>query len=698
MNSSSFSNDEYTIAWICALPEELEAALFMLDERHEPPQTHDEYDENIYELGTIWRHKVVITCLPRGGLSPATRCVERFSRAFRKIRCWFMVGIGGGVPGGKVDIRLGDVVVSVPSDDSSGIIQFDKGKYGRDGFTRTGVLDSPRELLLNAVNHFGRCPQVKALLDIAKMLPALPKKASEQKGWLHQGMDNDVLYCCYSTGSRCTCDSENCDDKGRIARAPRENYNPKVFRGIIGSSNAVIKDAWTREQLREKHNILCVETEAAGLMESQKFLIVRGIADYADWHKNDDWQQYAALMAATYTRELLRVVPVVRSGVPLPRERIFTVPFGRNLGFVGRAKYIADVESGLALATPRDFCAKVALVGLGGIGKTHIAIEIAYRISNLAKGDHVSLPFHLDIFWINASTYDSFCLAYCKIADKGLKRIADRQLQQDTVEKALEAITEYLEAPESGKWLLIVDGADNPNIWSAKNADTNSLFSYLPRRNGSGSILFTTRNRKNAVDLAANGKVLEVEAMSQEEAVELFISRVTKHGPCAELSVENLELAPKAVETLCFLPLAICQAAAYIRSRAYSVKSYMLEYDDTEEDILVVLSEDFDDDGRSYAKGRNAIATTWFITFEFIKRHSPSAIRLLLQMACLDPSSSSPQAYWEDFLMFASSLNNNQLSKKVPTTTMTIGLADYDRRPQRARSITTSGGEADYDE
>ncbi|KAJ5617246.1 hypothetical protein N7537_002360 [Penicillium hordei] len=93
-------------------------------------------------------------------------------------------------------------------------------------------------------------------------------------------------------------------------RGDREDSDPQPHYGIIASGNKVIKDGRTREQIRSETGALCFEMEAAGLMLDFPCVVIRGICDYADSHKNKEWLGYAALAAAAYTKELLEYVPV----------------------------------------------------------------------------------------------------------------------------------------------------------------------------------------------------------------------------------------------------------------------------------------------------------------------------------------------------------------------------------------------------
>lgn len=154
MPTESHSRDEYTVGWVCALPKEQTAAVAMLDQRHSLP--HDmqksKQDSNTYTLGSIGSHNIVIACLPMGrlGTISAATVVAHMVETFPAVRLGLMVGIGGGIP---PNVRLGDVVVSVPADEYPGVVQWDFGKV-EDGsqFRRIGSLNKPPTLLLTALS------------------------------------------------------------------------------------------------------------------------------------------------------------------------------------------------------------------------------------------------------------------------------------------------------------------------------------------------------------------------------------------------------------------------------------------------------------------------------------------------------------------------------------------------------------------
>jgi nucleoside phosphorylase len=138
------THSDYRIGWICALSLELAAAEAMLDRVHEPLPNRVE-DHNTYVLGSIGNHNIVIACLPSGvyGTTSATAAAIYMRNSFPSLRFCLMVGIAGGAPTPKADIRLGDVVVSKPTPGNGGVMQYDYGKSLMGEFRVTGSLDKP---------------------------------------------------------------------------------------------------------------------------------------------------------------------------------------------------------------------------------------------------------------------------------------------------------------------------------------------------------------------------------------------------------------------------------------------------------------------------------------------------------------------------------------------------------------------------
>jgi nucleoside phosphorylase len=326
MSSKTTTNvcEDYTIAWIAALPHERAAGIAMLDERHQQPQdfSKNASDPNSYTWGQIGKHSVVIASLPAGeyGLTTTAVTVQGLRSSLPHLRFGLLVGIGAGVPGEKQladgsvtvlrDIRLGDVVVSNPEGTNGGVVQYDFVK-AKQSFERKGFLNSPPQVLRNALSAL----QAEHLLDdtrisefVAESSKRYPKTA---KTYARPEPDTDRLFkASYDhDGNAETC--RDCLASEFVIRSSREHVD--IHYGTIASGNTLVKNAAHRDEIvtwlrKENLDPLCFEMEAAGLMNAFPCMVVRGICDYGDSHKNDSWQNHAAIAAAAFGKELLSFV------------------------------------------------------------------------------------------------------------------------------------------------------------------------------------------------------------------------------------------------------------------------------------------------------------------------------------------------------------------------------------------------------
>lgn len=323
---SGYSNEDYTVAWITALHIELTAAVQALDVHHGKPRSQNTHlDRNTYELGKIGLHMVVIACLPAGmiGNNPAATLTSTMRFTFPSLRFALLVGIGGGIPGKNNDVRLGDVVVSQPSGYFGGVVQFDHGKEVSDGgFIRLGQLNSPPTELLTALNSV-KSKEEREGSSVPRTYEAMLAKFPEEtrRGYTHPGPENDRLF--KEEYQHYPLDAPDCDECNHSMIKERKTRlvptKPVVHYGVIASGNVVVKDSTRRQRLHRLFNALCVEMEAAGLMSSFDCLVIRGICDYADSHKNDDWHKYAALVAGAYAKVFLSEVTPINTGHLLQR-------------------------------------------------------------------------------------------------------------------------------------------------------------------------------------------------------------------------------------------------------------------------------------------------------------------------------------------------------------------------------------------
>ena len=305
---------DYTVGWISAVTTEYVAALTFLDEEHGQPEFVYTNDNNDYTLGRIGKHNVVLAVLPDGEYGEATAAgvARDMLHSFPNIRIGLMVGIAGGAPSKKHDIRLGDIVIGSPRDGEGGVFQFDFGKtiQGQE-FKNTKFLDQPPSVIRAAVNGLkaqyeqGGHRIEETINSILQNYPRLQRKYKRpdmdrlyQAGITHPSEGEAKLASC----------AEVCVDESSLIYRPKrtkDEDNPAIHYGLIASSNQLMKDAIVRDRLVERNDVLCFEMEAAGLVNHFPCLIIRGICDYSDTHKNKEWQGYAAMTAAAYTKDLL---------------------------------------------------------------------------------------------------------------------------------------------------------------------------------------------------------------------------------------------------------------------------------------------------------------------------------------------------------------------------------------------------------
>ncbi|GMG01878.1 unnamed protein product [Aspergillus oryzae] len=259
---------------------------------------------------------------------------------------------------------------------------------------------------------------------------------------------------------------------------------------------------------------------------------------------------------------------------------------------------------------------QVAIEGLGGVGKTQIALEYA----------HILRERHPDcaIFWIPVTSVESMLEAYSQIAK-------ELQIPNVGIEtKDIQNIVQHrLSQESSGRWLLVLDNADDISFWADKTKGTTT--SNLPNSKH-GSILFTTRSHKTAIRLAGRN-IVTVKAMNSALAKNLLGNTLIDRS-----LLTDERATADLLQKLTYLPLAIVQAAAFINKNKMTLSEYISLHESTEESTIDILSQKFEDEGR-YEDGKNSVATTWLISFEQIQASDTLAAEYLSLMACVDSKS-----------------------------------------------------------
>ncbi|KAK7193333.1 hypothetical protein PSPO01_00006 [Paraphaeosphaeria sporulosa] len=288
-----------------------------------------------------------------------------------------------------------------------------------------------------------------------------------------------------------------------------------------------------------------------------------------------------------------------------------SLPFPRNELFIGRESQLQAIEQILFVS---DTHRRMTIYGLGGCGKSALALEFAYR----------ALTRHARrlVFWVPAMSQESFDLAFREMGTR--LRIPGVNDDDANVKQLVKEALRQLD-----DWLIIVDNADDPRLLFDSNSNVQSarLVDYIPHSN-TGSVLFTTRSRKAATELTQT-HILELDSLGQSEAQQLLARRILRQA-----LLNDRAAVDELLESLTRLPLAIIQATAFINKNDISISNYLslLQHTGTKAELF---SERFEDASR-YLGMDSTVAKTWYISFEQIQRQDPLAAEYLSFISCVD--------------------------------------------------------------
>ncbi|KAG6000031.1 hypothetical protein E4U54_001574 [Claviceps lovelessii] len=627
---------DYTMAWICISSDEHLAATAMLDETHEAlPVFPADTDFNHYNFGSIGGTNIVVAKPPAWEMaSPSASAVtKRIVATFSNVGAVLLVGIGSGVPSSDNDIRLGDVVVSAETMAHDISICDTAVKSSDHGFRvpqrgpnswSTILTRMISELMLrhqrygnNIQHHLSTC-----MMHHPDLWPQFARPESSP----------DVLHEPVRSTSGWV----------RIERPARPLQEViRVHNGPIATGNSVIRTGDLRDSVSKSlGGVLCFDTVPADLMHELPCASIRGICNYTDIHANRKWRGHAAAVAAAFAKEVVlalyttmanRQNATLQQGVSAAGSDMdatavtirknqnhdtrshWLVPFPRNNRFCGREQELSTLQQ---WSSTEGSCRHLAIAGLGGVGKSQVALEFAYR----AKACNPSCS----VFWVPGTDLSAFgraCLDICHML-----QIPGYDADEADVRK----LVGYTLSNDStlGPWLLVVDNIDDMNVMvSDHETGAPALMDYLPW-SPDGTILFTTRNRKLALKHAGNNTIL-LDMMSRRDAETLLRKSVLQQHVLLDGAATK-----QLLESLDFLPLAIKQAVAYINENAISISEYTDLIRRSEREGFGILTEGFEDEG-TYKPTKKSIATTWLTSIRQIRRTNPLAIEYLSYMACL---------------------------------------------------------------
>lgn len=342
------------VALICALPLEADAVALLFDhfwDEDGDPYGHADGDTNTYITGRFGGHDVVLVVLTGMGIADAASATVSLRSSYPRLKLALLVGVCGGVP--KVDghdVFLGDVVIS------RSIIRYDYGRqYPGHFIIKDSVEDSLgrpnteiRALLAVFQTELVRERlQGKAIVYLKELQAAAIKKRRPTK-YQSPGPAEDRLYvphyahrhrsscdaCLHGTSfceaaAKASCETLGCEQNASEARTDRtsdDEYQMQILIGRMGSGNTVMKFGLDRNRIAAEHGLIGFEMEGAGAWDQVPCIVVKGVCDYADSHKDKKWQPFAAATAASVAKAMLERYSVGDRAAVAPRGERLLIP------------------------------------------------------------------------------------------------------------------------------------------------------------------------------------------------------------------------------------------------------------------------------------------------------------------------------------------------------------------------------------
>ncbi|KAL4739322.1 hypothetical protein BDV11DRAFT_215259 [Aspergillus similis] len=591
------SRDEFAIAIICALTLEAEAVKELFNKTYNRLGEHyrkEPGDDNAYVNRRIGNHNVVVCYMPGMGKGSAASVASSLKISYKRIEVALVVGICGGAPypvsGGEV--FLGDVIIS------DSVVQYNFGRQYPGGFEKKlGVRDTlgrPNQAICSILASLQARQSRKDLQDkLLQHLQAIQKSLSD---WQFPSIDDILFEVSYQhkhygfTSPACPC-----------LDSITEHNSPRVHIGTVASADTVMKSGEHRDRLVQSEGVVGFEMEGAGVWDNISCIIIKGVCDYADSHKNKAWQAYAAATGAAAAKSFLEYweptaledtnkfhIPLDLSAVPVIEE------------FIGREEELNRLWDYLQPASSQT--RKVAVLhGLGGIGKTQLAVQFARKHKNEFTA----------IFWLNSKDQSALVL----FLSSCLSQIQGQPLEDQAVNKE--------EAVQRANQLIIFNNIDQYSPLQGHGHCRYNVYEFFPKADH-GSIMITSRLQ----GLTELGKSFPVQKLMHKDATQLLLQSsgfsakdIVRTG--AEQDLINL------ASLLDGLSLAIVIAGAFMCQTGTPFKEYLELYRTSWFDLQSQSAPT-----RQYQQGN--IVQTWNITYKEIQKHDPTAAKLLLLLAFFD--------------------------------------------------------------
>lgn len=636
------------IGIVTALPKEYAAVKTLLQNIREQSKRGSRATRR-YLLGEVpiaqgSKHLVVLALLPNMGTNSAAICASYMLEDFSSVRDILMVGIAGGVPNPEnpdEHVRLGDIVVS----NEYGIIQYDFAK-------ETIAERIPRP--------FPRPPSPE-LLQAMKLLQAA--ELAGESPW-QSFIDQAANRLKINRPSSETDQLASSTDPKKIIPHPEDKKRhpdqPRVFAGSIAASNTLLKNPLLRDKLRDQHNAKAIEMESSGIADATwknraGYLVIRGICDYCDTNKGEDWQAYATIVAAAYMRALLASIPAdepyppdtidFHQTIPTGQENAFDVevvqqnllklpldsipevaslppgsrmPYRYNPHFVGRKTEMQTLAKFLKGSAPvtRGQGESVVAAGIGGIGKTQLVSEFVHRYGQYFSGG---------VFWLDFAHPDTIPSEVANCSD-----MLD-----------LKIYSNFASLPLDEKVRLICSAWQSslPRLLVFDNCNDEQLLNQWRPRTGGCRVLVTSLRQKWSSDLGI--KILPLECLEREESLQLLCEYRN------DLSIENSDLDSIADE-LGDLPLALHLAGKFLERYRHASVGTPGVYLAKLRQVRPLRHRSLQDEGTTWTTHHlQHVEQTFALSYEQLETENPidqEALRLLSRIRYFSPGIPIPHA------------------------------------------------------
>jgi nucleoside phosphorylase len=604
---------------ICALEEEADAVEQEVSEHCQTAFATGTTDDGrfVYRYTTITNNKqepltLFLFCQTHPGPVSAAHDVGSLLKEFQPR----FAGMSGICAGDKRHLRLGDLVVAEYA------YHFEEGKVTRD---QQGLLvHQPDGITYGPASHLLR--YIRTFKAWKTPVAALKKHVFHTGPWVaQQDVSSQPIGstgCFTRIASLLTASWTWFQDRTwQIAKStstgsPRKRASCCAIRGtdepqrcvaaLMASGMAVRSDDPFGALQRQHRKTWALDMEAASFylalrdFPGMDGLVVKGVCDYADLFKDNAFHDFAARASAIYLLTLIQeyvTTETLRQECrgPLP---VFTVPYQRNLFFTGRDELLTQIHTHFQTQQ----ATALALSGLGGIGKTQIALEYAYQ-------------HHQDyqaVLWSLADTHESLVSGYVAIA--GLLKLPEKDEKDQTI--VVKAVLHWLTT--QSKWFLILDNAD----------DLAMAREFIPSAY-SGHILLTT----HAQAMGRLAQRIEVDTIPQDIGALFLLRRaslIAANAPLEDAAASDIVATREICKELGGLPLALDQAGAYIEETRCSLSDF-LECYQMHRDCLLKRR------GGLIADHPQSVATAFSFAFEQVKQKNAAALELLKLASYLGP-------------------------------------------------------------